>query len=116
MAIFKKVGDFISDSVNGDSEGVTKQLSEKELMQILTPRRIELLRAIRKYEPKTLSELARMVKRKVEAVDRDIRLLKKYELVLLERNSLGVAPRAAKKFFVLPLADPKPMIGFVHPK
>ncbi len=115
MAIFKKVGDFISDSVNGESEGVTKQLNYKELNAILTPKRMELLRTIRKFEPKNYSELAKIVNRKIEAIDRDLKILSKYELVSFDRNAHGVTPKAAKKFFILPLADPKPMIGFVKP-
>lgn len=55
----------------------------EELYEMLSPKRLELLRHIIKHqaEKKTVSELAGELKRKQEAVSRDANILAKYSLI-----------------------------------
>lgn len=57
--------------------------NSEELYEILSPKRLELLRYILKHEAekKTVSELAQKLKRKQEAISRDANLLAKYNLI-----------------------------------
>ncbi len=50
--------------------------SIEQLKEFLTPKRIELLKVIKHKNPKSIYELAKMVKRKTENVNSDIKLLK----------------------------------------
>lgn len=55
----------------------------EELYEILSPKRLELLRYIIEHqtEKKTISELAEELQRKQEAISRDANLLTKYNLI-----------------------------------
>jgi len=57
--------------------------NSEELYEILSPKRLELLRHIIKHqaEKKTISEFAEELKRKQEAISRDASLLVKYSLI-----------------------------------
>lgn len=57
--------------------------NSEELYEILSPKRLELLRYIIRHqaEKKTISEIADELKRKQEAVSRDANLLTKYNLI-----------------------------------
>lgn len=50
--------------------------SIEQLKEFLTPKRIELLKVIKHKKPGSIYELAKMVKRKTENVNSDIKLLK----------------------------------------
>lgn len=67
---------------NPDSHTLYLKNSE-ELYEILSPRRLELLRYIIKHqtEHKTISEAAKELKRKQEAISRDACLLSRYALI-----------------------------------
>src|SRR3989344_4560119 len=57
--------------------------TNKDLYEILSPKRFELLRYLIKHqaEKQTISEIADELKRKQEAISRDANLLKKYNLI-----------------------------------
>ena len=57
--------------------------NSKEINEILSPQRIELLQYITKNSSKnnTISELAKKLKRKQEAISRDTILLSKYNII-----------------------------------
>ena len=53
---------------------------------LLTPRRLALLRAIRKEKPRSIHELAKMVGRNVKDVQTDLQLLEQHGLVSLAES------------------------------
>jgi predicted transcriptional regulator len=76
---------------------------------LLTPRRLALLRAIRGKRPGSIYELAKLVGRDFKNVQGDLKLLEKYGLVrLASRRRTGKrvvkAPRAACSEIALKIA------------
>jgi predicted transcriptional regulator len=53
---------------------------------LLTPRRLALLRAIRKEHPRSIYELAKIVGRNLKNVQTDLQLLEQYGLVTLAES------------------------------
>lgn len=64
------------------------------LSKILSPRRIELLRAIKEYPEYGVSELAKQLKRKQEAVSRDITYLRTHGIIETEYEDRKVIATA----------------------
>lgn len=81
-------------------------LSKDELTQLFTRRRIELIEAIKKNEPKTMSELAGLLKRELSAIERDLKILEGLGLLRLEKKGREVTPVIEKEILVLPLVRP----------
>ncbi|MBN2453962.1 helix-turn-helix domain-containing protein [Candidatus Woesearchaeota archaeon] len=59
------------------------------LKQYLTPERIKLLRMIKTKKPKSLYELARIAKRPLKSINRDVAVLKEAGLVEVKKNIVG---------------------------
>jgi len=78
-------------------------LTDEEWTVLFTPRRIELIKTIRTEKPGSVSELAKLVGRKVEAVDRDLKILETHGIIELERVKNRVTPRIKKEFIILPI-------------
>ncbi|HLC85494.1 MAG TPA: hypothetical protein VJH22_06910 [Candidatus Nanoarchaeia archaeon] len=57
------------------------------LRKVLTPKRMELLHAIKHNRPESLYELAQMVERDLKSVNTDIEVLVTLGLVLLEKTN-----------------------------
>ncbi len=55
----------------------------------LTPKRLELLRLIKKRRPKTLHQLSRLADRDIKNVTQDIRLLKNLGLLSTRKEKTG---------------------------
>lgn len=81
-------------------------LSKEELTQLFTKRRIELIEAIKKREPSTMSELAKLLERELSAIERDLKILEGLGLVRLEKKGREVTPVIEKEILVLPLTKP----------
>lgn len=79
------------------------KLSEEEKRKILTPKRLELIRTIKKEKPKSIKELARKVERPREAVSRDLRILKTYGLLKLVQKGRRKIPKTQKEGVLIPL-------------
>lgn len=77
-----------------------------ELYEILSPKRLELLKHIINHqaEKKTISELAAELKRKQEAVSRDVALLAKYSLIKKSKEKQMVYLQALYKSLDIQLA------------
>lgn len=84
-------------------------MDKDELGSIITKRRLELLDIISEKRPATVKELAAVAGREVSAVDRDLKILERYNIVRLERKGREVTPVVVKKAIVLPLISPKPL-------
>ena len=78
-------------------------LSEQAHHRILTPRRLELLRALRRKEITSVSELARAVRRSLASVSRDLRVLRMAGLVEFSRDGTTKRPILTKDVIVVPI-------------
>ena len=75
--------------VERDTIGVSNL---KELQTLLSPKRLELLKVIKEHKPRSIKELAEMVKRDVRNVHRDLVILEAVGLVELEKRGKEVRP------------------------
>ena len=75
--------------VERDTIGVS---SLKELQTLLSPKRLELLKVIKEHKPRSIKELAQLVKRGVRTVHRDLVILEAVGLVELEKRGKEVRP------------------------
>ena len=64
----------------------------KELKAVLSPKRLELIKAIKEYSPGSIKELAGLVGRDVRNVHRDLSLLNAVGLVELRKEGKEVKP------------------------
>ncbi|GEM_PF-357696 len=72
----------------------------KELLKILTEKKIELIDEIRKGA-NSISNLARRVKRDVTNVHRDLKILEKYGIIRLEKDGKRLRPKLLVKQIIL---------------
>ena len=79
-------------------------MRESLLAKVATPARMDLVRAIKTKRPASVGELAKAVKRPIEAVSRDLRILSFYGLVDLVQSGREKKPTAEKELLVVPLA------------
>ncbi|MBN2458380.1 hypothetical protein JXB31_04595 [Candidatus Woesearchaeota archaeon] len=94
------------EPIEGFRKNVTKELNEiykgkaaaftedsisfqslDQFRRFLTPKRLELLRAIRKNKPKSIYALAKVLKRKPENVNTDINFLSQLGFIELSKNN-----------------------------
>ena len=86
------------------------------LIDIFTKKRIELIQFINYFKPHSVKELADLTNRTKQAVDRDLKMLERYDLLALERNGRRAKPTLKRKFLVMgitdiyPLAKPKKIV------
>ena len=59
------------------------------LRSFLTPKRLELIRLIRKHAPSSIAELARVAKRDFARVYQDVQMLAEAEIIDMPRRSKG---------------------------
>ena len=78
-------------------------MDEEMERKILTPQRLRLLRTLRRREVRSISELAAVLKRPIEAVSRDLKLLEAYRIVELEPNGRSKRPKVTKDLIAIPL-------------
>ncbi len=90
---------FIRGTVNLPDDAVVV-LDPVLYAKLFTQKRLELLNYINTYHPASIQELADSVKRKKQAVDRDLKVLERYELVGLIKTG-RVAQPIVKKQLVL---------------
>ena len=83
---------------------IVLSLSEQAQHRILTPRRLELVRTLRSKEITSVSELARAVRRSIESVSRDLRVLRSVGLIEFSRDGTTKRPILAKDVIVMPIA------------
>jgi predicted transcriptional regulator len=68
--------------------------STESLVRVLSEKNRLLLRAIRKEEPKSLSELAELTGRKKSNLSRTLKTMQRYGIVKLKRDAQGrIVPR-----------------------
>ncbi|MBU1198686.1 MAG: ArsR family transcriptional regulator [Nanoarchaeota archaeon] len=75
------------------------------LIQIFTKKRIELIKYINKYKPKSVQELANLTHRKKQAVDRDLKMLEGLGLLTMNKNGRKATPSTEEKFIIMGLKE-----------
>jgi len=64
----------------------------KTISRMLSEKRLELMRAIKEHPDYNVTMLANLLKRKQEAISRDLGILKRFGLVELEKTAKEVKP------------------------
>src|SRR3989338_1303038 len=100
----------IKGEIDLPSKAVIFALTDKELSSLITKKRLELIRAIDKKRPQTIQQLADYTHRKLPAVDRDIKLLMKHDIIITKRTKKGMQPILNKGIIILPLTEPKRLV------
>ncbi len=100
----------IKGQIDLPSKAIIFALTDSEVTSIITKKRMELIRTIDKKRPQTLQQLANYTNRKLPAVDRDIKLLMKHDIIKTKRTKKGMQPILNKGIIILPLTEPKRLI------
>jgi len=85
------------------NKGLLLSLSDEEITQLFTKKRLELVRLIQGKKPKNATHLAKLADRRLSAVIRDLELLNKFHVVELEKKGKNVVPTVIKGILILPL-------------
>ena len=108
---FDAIKNLLDAEIKGDidlpSKAVIFALTDNELTSLITKKRLELIRTIDKKRPQTIQQLANYTHRKLPAVDRDIKLLMKHDIIKTKRTKKGVLPFLNKGIIILSLTEPK---------
>lgn len=111
---FNAIKEILDAEIKGDIDLPNKTiifaLTDKELTSLITTKRLELIKTIDKKRPLTIQQLANYVDRKLPAVDRDIKLLVKHDIIKTLRTKKGVQPILNKAIILLPLTEPKRLV------
>src|SRR3989344_7319079 len=89
------INNLIEDIVNEKIDLPNKALICLDIettLSIFTKKRLELIDCINNYNPKSVQQLADLTKRMKQAVDRDLKILEKYEVVELIKEGRNVIP------------------------
>ena len=100
----------IKGQIDLPSQAVIFALTDNEITSLITKKRLELIRVIDKKRPQTIQQLANYTHRKLPAVDRDIKLLIKHDIIRTKRTKKGVQPILNKGIIILPLTEPKRLV------
>ena len=103
--IAKETIDLVNDIVSGevDIPNNALVLEKDSMIEIFTKKRLELIELIKEVKPKSIQELALITKRKKQAVDRDLKLLERHEIIGLRKNGRCAIPFIRRKILVMPL-------------
>ena len=88
-------------------KGLLLSLSDEEVTQVFTKKRLELVRLIQGKKPKNATQLAKLSDRRLSAVIRDLELLKKFHIVDLQKKGKALVPTVTKEILILPLVKLK---------
>ena len=78
-------------------------LSKQTLEKVLTPARMDLIRAINSKNPNSVGELVKIVKRPKESVSRDLKILENYGLLSFVNSGRIRKPKIEKDVLMIPL-------------
>lgn len=83
---FRETWKAVEEGKKVERQGGTYFTSLEAARKVLTPRRMQLLRAIRREAPGSLNRLAQLVGRDLENVQEDVRALAAHGLVSLKKD------------------------------
>ena len=78
-------------------------LSDEEMTQLFTKKRLELVRLIQNKKPNNATKLSELAGRRLSAVMRDLELLQKFSVVQLEKKGKNIRPKVTTGILILPL-------------
>ena len=78
-------------------------LSEQASRQVLTPKRLELLGVLRKRKPSSVKDAAKLVKRRVDAVSRDLKILENHGFLEFIQSGKIKTPKVEKDAILIPI-------------
>ncbi|HZX19414.1 MAG TPA: hypothetical protein VFF13_00175 [archaeon] len=84
-------------------KGLILSLSDEEMTQVFTKKRLELIRLIQSKKPNNATKLSELAGRRLSAVMRDLELLEEFTIVQLEKKGKNIKPRVTTEILVLPL-------------
>lgn len=106
IKMFGKMIDFALQDPEGSPDRVLVINMRKDAFEmILTPARMEIINAIRENKPKTVGNLAKYLKRPIESVSRDLKILENYGILGLTRTGRTKTPRIEKEMILIPLVQ-----------
>ena len=102
--IVNRMIDFALENQNGIKNRVLViSMSKKTLEKILTPSRTDLIRTIRNKNPKSIGELAKITKRPLQSISRDIKILQNYGILGITKFGKRKKPKIEKDILMIPL-------------
>ncbi len=84
-------------------EALLLSLSDEEITQVFTKKRLELVRLIQSKKPKNATKLCELTGRRLSAIMRDLELLEKFSIIELGKKGKNIVPRVEKEILILPL-------------
>lgn len=75
-------------------------LDYKDLLEIITRKRLELIDLIARNNLSSLKELTKLTKRSKQAINRDLRILERHEILKFEKEGKNIIPRLNKEIFL----------------
>ena len=85
---------------NYPGRGVLLSLSDDEMTQVFTKKRLELIRLIQNKKPKNATKLSELTGRQLSAVLRDLELLEKVHIVELQKKGKNIVPNVTKEILI----------------
>ncbi len=76
-------------------------ISKENLSMLFSPSKLEILKILREKKIKSVGGLAKELKRPVESVSKDLKILQAYGLLELVQNGQQKTPKLEKEFLVV---------------
>ena len=107
-----------AEAINSLIEGIVNEeidlpdksfisLDFEATLNIFTKKRMEIIDCINKYNPRSVQDLAEITKRMKQAVDRDLTILERYEIVELKKEGRTVIPTVKREVILFNLKKPQ---------
>lgn len=84
-------------------EGVLLSFDDEEIASIFTRERVRMINLLKSSKIMTMSQLAKKLKRKLPAVERDLKILRNMCIIELNKKGRIVYPVIEKKILIIPL-------------
>ena len=98
----------LDDMIKGKvPEGATIYLDQRALIQVFTKKRLELIESIEAVRPTSIQQLVIKLKRKKQAVYRDLKLLEGHDIIKLHKQGRKVIPEVIKTAIYFPIKRQK---------
>ncbi len=78
-------------------------IDNDDFKEFFTTKRLELIDLIRKEKPPSIVVMAKMTGRTKQAVDRDIKILERLDIINLEKNGRTKTPKIKTPFLIMDL-------------
>ena len=100
------INNLIEDIVNEKLDLPNKALiclDFEATLNIFTKKKLEIIDCINRFNPKSVQQLANLTKRMKQAVDRDLKILERYEIVELRKEGRNVIPTVKREVILFNL-------------